>query len=132
MFCDLRLCFVICICCFFFCVFFFCFVFLGVGGGGGGGLGGGGGGGGGTGCYGALIGTLAQRYQGRAGRSAPRSVDSLCPPHRASSAICEQCVKLKTDTPFPPRPGHVCLLQRPEKGQKSMGRQRELYIPSEQ
>lgn len=85
-----------------------------------------------TGCYGALIGTLAQRYQGRAGRSAPRSVDSLCPPHHASSAICEQCVKLKTDTPFPPRPGHVCLLQWPEKGQKSMGRQRELYIPSEQ
>ena len=92
----------------------------------------GGGGGMRTGCYGALVGTLAQRYQGRAGRSAPRSADSLCPPHHASSAICEQCVKRKTDTPFPPRPGRVCLLQRPEKGQRSMGRQRRLYIPSEQ
>lgn len=38
----------------------------------------------------------------------------------------------KHNTPFPPRPGGVCLLQWPDKGQKSMGGQRELYIPSEQ
>lgn len=40
-------------------------------------------------------------YQGRVGRSTPRSAHSLCPLHHASSAICEQCVKSKTDTPFP-------------------------------
>lgn len=40
-------------------------------------------------------------YQGLVGRSTPRSAHSLCPLHHASSAICEQCVKSKTDTPFP-------------------------------
>lgn len=71
-------------------------------------------------------------YQGRVGRSTHRSAHSLCPPHHASSAICEQCVKSKTDTPFPWWLGGVCLLHWPNKGQKSMDRQRKLYIPSEQ
>lgn len=30
------------------------------------------------------------------GGERPGRPDSLCPPHRASSAICEQCVKRKT------------------------------------
>lgn len=66
------------------------------------------------------------------GRRAPRLAGSLCPLHHASSAICEQCVKRKTDTPFPSWPGGVWLLQRPDKGQKSICRQRELSIPFEQ
>lgn len=46
-----------------------------------------------SGCYGALIGTSAQRYQGRAGRVAPRSANSLWPPqHHASSCnLCAVC-----------------------------------------
>lgn len=63
-----------------------------------------------TGYYGALIGTLAQWYQGRAGQSVPRSEDSLCLPHCASPAICARCVKRDTDTPFPSRPGGKRLL----------------------
>lgn len=66
------------------------------------------------------------------GRKRPGRDDSLCPPHRASSAICEQCVKHKTGPLFPPRPGSVCLHQWPDKGQKSMCGQRELCVQSEQ